>query len=89
MKAVRARPLDRPGQFLELGGERLEFGGERLGVKLGHVGGGIEQGVEHHRDARQDSFFDAVEGVIETRLLLCDTGHGRRYVQFGLKLGER
>ncbi len=78
MKAVRARPLDRPGQFLELGGERLEFGGKRLGVERGHVGAGVEQGVEHHRDARQDRFLDSLERLVQPGLLFAH-GHGRQY----------
>ena len=33
------------------------------------TGGGVEQGVEHHRDARQDRFLDPLERLVEARLL--------------------
>ena len=65
----RARALDRLGQFLELGGEGLQFGGERLGVGLAESGRGVEQGLEHHRDARQDRLLDPLERFVEARLL--------------------
>ena len=72
----RRAALDRAGQFLELGGERLKLGGERLGVDFGQVGRGVEQRVEHHRDARQDRLLDPLERLFEARLLLLDIAHG-------------
>ena len=64
------RALDRLGQFLELGGQGLQLGGERLGIGFGEAGGGVEQGFEHHRDARQDRLLDPLERLFEARLLL-------------------
>ena len=61
------RAFDRLGQFLEFGGEDLQFGGERRSSP-GIASAGVEQGFEHHRDARQDRFLDPLERLVETRL---------------------
>ena len=37
--------------------------------RFGEVGRGVEQGVEHHRDARQDRLLDPLERLVEARLL--------------------
>ena len=71
--------LDRPGQFLEFGRKRLKLGGKRLGVDIGKVGRGVEQRIEHHRDARQDRLFDPFERLFETCLLLLDIAHGPKH----------
>ena len=72
LRGEEAVQLDRT----ELGGERPQFGGQRLGIGLADPGGGVEQGLEHHRDARQDRFLDSLERFFEPRLLV-GTGHGR------------
>ncbi len=71
--------LDRAGQLFQLGRERLQLGDQRLGIELGEVGRGVEQRVEHHRDARQDRLFDPLERLFETRLLLLDIAHGPQH----------
>jgi hypothetical protein len=69
-----AGALDRLGQLFELGSERLEFGGEEAPFVLGNRFRGVDQRVEHHRDARQDRFLDPLERLVEARLLV-----GRRH----------
>ena len=39
---------------------------------------GVEQGIEHHRDARQDRLLDALEGFFEPRLLFLNI-HERHF----------
>src|SRR6266567_450677 len=46
----RARPLDRLGQFLELGGEGLELADEKATLAFLDRLGGVDQRLEHHRD---------------------------------------
>jgi alpha/beta superfamily hydrolase len=48
----RARPLDRQRELLEFGGERPQFGGEEAALVLGDRFRGVDQRLEHHRDAR-------------------------------------
>ena len=61
-----ARSLDLPGQLLELEPDRPQLGRIGLGVDSRPVqSGGVEQGVEHHRDARQDRFLDPLERLVE------------------------
>ena len=85
LEVIGARAFDGAGQLFKLRGQRLQFGGERLGVEFGKVGRGIEQGVEHHCDARQDGFLDAVERVVEACLLFCNSGHGSGHGANGVK----
>src|SRR5256885_11781212 len=66
----RARPLDRLGQLLELGGESLEFADEKAALPFLDRLGGVDQRFEHHRDARQDRFLDPLERLVEARLLV-------------------
>ena len=61
--------LDGAGQFLELGCQNLEFGGERLRIGLSGRLGGIQERLQHHCDAGEDRFLDAVESFFEPRLL--------------------
>ena len=83
----RARALDRLGQLLELGGERLQFADEEAALAFGDRFGGVDQRVEHHRDARQDRLLDPLERLVEARLLvsLCHDANLRRS---WLSLGE-
>ena len=53
-------------------GQGAQFGGERLGIGFGQSGGGVEQGFEHHRDARQDRLLDPLERLFEPRLLFAE-----------------
>ena len=66
------------GQFLELERRGSELGGERLGVGFGQACGGVEQGFEHHGDARQDRFLDPLERLFEPRLLFLNV-HERHF----------
>lgn len=64
-----ARSLDSLGQFLELRCQDLEFSGERLRIGLSGRFGGIHKRLQHHCDAGEDRFLNAVESFFEPRLL--------------------
>jgi hypothetical protein len=71
----RARPLYRLGQLFELGRERLELADEEPALAFGDRLRGVDQRVEHHRDAREDGLLDSLERLFEARLLV-PTWHG-------------
>ncbi len=61
--------LHLPGQLLQLKGDRAQLGGVDFGIDSGLAGaGGVEQRIEHQRDARQDRLFDALERLVDPEL---------------------
>ena len=66
----RAGAFHGPGQLFQLRRKRLQLGGQGLGIDVTDFLGGFEQAFQHHRDARQDRFFDPVERLFKACLLL-------------------
>lgn len=71
--------LDGAGQFLQLGSQSLKLSGQCFGIDLAKIGRGVEQRVEHHRNAWQDRFLDPLERLLEARLLLLDITHAPKH----------
>lgn len=81
------RALNGLGQLFELGCECLELGGEETSFVLGDGFRCIDQGIEHHRDARKDRFLDPFERLVEACLLV-SLGHSRHFDEFWLSDDE-